>query len=109
MKTKLLEENGIEAIFSHLRNLLMATVVIAAGFYGLRKPADVTLVGVLDLGIAGVGVVAIGVLLVGLNLLDGYHKLTRLGISMTLRIALVGLYIFVSLRLVQFLVLLRAG
>jgi hypothetical protein len=109
LKTKLLDEGGIEEIFSHLRNLLIATVIIAAGSYAIRQPPDVELFGVLNLEIAGFGVEAIGILLVGLNLLDGLYKLTRLGSPLALRIALVGLYLFISMRVIQFIVLLRAG
>lgn len=109
LKTKLLDEGGVEEIFSHLRNLLIATVVIAAGSYAIRQPSDVELFGVLYPEIAGLGVGAVGVILVALNLLDGLYKLTRLGSPLALRIGLVGLYLFISMRLIQFLVLLRAG
>ncbi len=109
LKTKLFDEGGIEAIFSHVRNLLIATVIIAAGSYAIRQPADVQIFGVLNLEIAGLGVEAIGFVLVGLNLLDGLYRLARLGSPLVLRIALVGLYLFVSMRLIQFIVLLRAG
>ena len=60
LKTKLLDEGGIEEIFSHLRNLLIATVIIAAGSYVIRQPADIELFGVLNPEIAGFGVEAIG-------------------------------------------------
>jgi len=109
LKTKLLDEGGIEEIFSHLRNLLIATVIIAAGSYVIRQPADVKLIGVFNPEIAGIGVEAIGIILVGLNLIDGLYKLTRLGTPLVLRIALVGLYLFISVRLIHFVVLLRAG
>lgn len=109
IKTKLLDEGGIEDIFSHVRNLLIATVIIAAGSYAIRQPADVEIFGVLNLEIAGLGVEIIGFILVGLNLLDGLYKLTRLGSPLVLRVALVGLYLFVSMRLIQFTVLLRSG
>jgi hypothetical protein len=109
LKNKLLDEGGIEKIFSHLRNLLIATLIIAAGSYAIRQPADVEIFGVLNLEIAGLGVAVIGFILVGLNLLDGLYKLTRLGTPLPLRIALVGLYLFISMRLIQIIVLLRSG
>ena len=109
LKTGLFDEGGVEEIFSHFRNLLIATLIIAAGSYAIRQSSDVEMFGVLNLEIAGLGVGAIGFILVGLNLLDGLHKLTGLGYPFALRIALVGLYLFISLRLVQFIVLLRAG
>jgi len=109
LKTLLLEQGGIGAIFAHLRNLVMATVIIAAGAYAIRHPRDVELFGLLNLEIAGLGVTAIGFVLVGLNLLDGLYKLTTFGISLGFRIALIILYLLFTLRLIQFIVLLRAG
>lgn len=109
LKTKLLDDGGIEEIFSHVRNLLIAAVIIAAGSYATRQQPGVEIFGIRDLEIAGYGVEAIGFILVGLNLLDGLYKLTKLGTPLILRITLVGLYLFVSLRLVQLTVLLRAG
>ena len=109
LKTKLLDEGGIEDIFSHVRNLLIATVIIAAGSYATRQQPDIEVFGVLNLAIAGFGVEAIGFVLVCLNLFDGLYKLTRLGTPLVLRVALVGLYLFVSMRLIQLTVLLRAG
>jgi hypothetical protein len=109
LKTMLFDEGGVEEIFSHIRNLLIATVVIAAGSYAIRQASDVEIFGVLNLEIAGIGVGAIGFILVGLNLIDGLFKLSKIGSSFALRIVLVGLYLFLSMRLVQFIVLLRAG
>jgi hypothetical protein len=109
LKTMLFDQGGVEEIFSHIRNLLIATVVIAAGSYAIRQKPDVEIFGVLDLEIAGIGVEAIGFILVGLNLTDGLFRLSKIGSSVAPRIALVGLYLFFSMRLVQFVVLLRAG
>jgi hypothetical protein len=109
IKAKLLDEGGIAEIFSHVRNLLVATLVIAAGAYAIRQEADVEVFGVLSLQIAGLGVAAIGLILVGLNLLDGLYKLTKVGSPLALRVGLLALYLFVALRLIQFTVLLRAG
>jgi hypothetical protein len=109
LKTKLLDEGGIEDIFSHVRNLLIATVIIAAGFYATRQQPNIDVLGILNLEIAGFGVAAIGFILVGLNLFDGLNKLTRLGTPLVLKVTVVGLYLLVSMRLVQLTVLLRAG
>ena len=79
LKTRLLDEGGIEAIFFSPQNLLVATVIIAAGSYATRQQPGVEMLGVLNLEIAGYGMEAIGFILVGLNLLDGLFKLARLG------------------------------
>jgi hypothetical protein len=109
LKTTLFDQGGVEEVFAHLRNLLIATVIIAAGSYAIRQEADVQIFGVSNLEIAGTGVEAIGFVLVGLNLIDGLYKLTRMGSALALKIALVRLYLFFSLRLVQFVVLFEPG
>ena len=43
---KFLDEGGVEEIFSHFRNLLIATVVLASGTYVIRQPSEVDLFGV---------------------------------------------------------------
>jgi hypothetical protein len=108
-KTMLFDEGGIEEIFTHVRNLLISTVIIAAGSYAIRQAPDVEIFGVSNLETAGIGVGSIGFILFWLNLIDGLFKLNRIGSPFALRIALVGLYLFFSMRLVQFVVLLRAG
>lgn len=52
---------------------------------------------------------ATGIILAGLNLLDGLYKLSKLGTPLVVGIALAGLYLLVSMRLMQLTVLLRAG
>jgi hypothetical protein len=53
LKTVLFDDGGAEAIFSHLRNLLVATVIIAAGTYAIRQASDVEIFGVANLEISG--------------------------------------------------------
>jgi hypothetical protein len=109
LNTKLFDENGIEAIFAHIRNLAMATVIMAAGSYANRNQPDHGTFGILDLELASLGVEAIGFVMVGLNFLDGLRKLGRLGSSLVLRIGLAAMYVLFTVRLIQFLVLLRGG
>lgn len=109
LKIKLLDEGGIEEIFSHLRNLILATVVIAAGSYATTQPDKIKLFGFLKPEMAGHGIEALGAVLVGLNFIDGIYKLTKLGSHVALKIALAVLYLLISIRLIYFVVLLRGG
>jgi hypothetical protein len=109
LKTMLFDEGGVGEIFSHLRNLLMATVIIAAGSYVIRRAADVELFGVLNLELSGIAIAIVGFVLFFLNLIDGLLKINRLGGRLALKISFVALYVFFSLRIVQFVVLLRSG
>jgi hypothetical protein len=105
LKTMLFDEGGVEQIFSHVRNLLIGTVVIAAGSYAIRQAPDVEIFGVAKLD-AGIGVGAIGFVLVGLNLIDGLFKLTKIGSPLALRreSLLLAMTSFVSFRVCLFLV-----
>ena len=109
LKTRLFEEDGVEAIFRHIGRLALATVVIAAGSYAIRDGSNREVFGVLNLKLTGLGVEVIGFVLVALNFVDGLYKLTRLGSSLILRIGLVVFYVFISMRLIQLLVMLRGG
>jgi hypothetical protein len=70
-KVTLFDQGGLKAIFEHVRNLLMATLIIAAGSYGIREAATVELFGVIDVWLAGYVVTAMGGLLAVLNALNG--------------------------------------
>lgn len=42
-KVKLFDEGGLKELFDHVRNLLIATLIIAAGSYGIRQAATLGL------------------------------------------------------------------
>ena len=65
LKTLIFDEGGAEAIFSHVRNLLIAAVIIAAGTYAIRQAPDVEIFGVTNEEAAGAAVAAIGFGLAG--------------------------------------------
>jgi hypothetical protein len=106
-KTKLIDEGGVKEVFDHIRNLLMATIIIAAGSYGLRQSAAIDVFGVLDVELAGYGVMIIGVVLAVLNALNGLHQLSKQQWHTGFRIAAIVLYFFGTMRLLQFIVILR--
>ena len=64
---RLFDEGGLNVLFDHARNLLMAALIIAAGSYGIKQAPTVELLGFLDVEFAGYVVLAIGVLLAVLN------------------------------------------
>jgi hypothetical protein len=107
-KVKLLDEGGVQELFNHIRNLLMATLIIAAGAYGIRQPATVELMSIFDAQFVGFVVLASGVLLALLNALDGLHRLNRQGWHLGFRIATVILYFIGTVRILQLVVLLRS-
>ncbi len=95
------EQGGLEAVFNHVRNLVIATLIIAAGMYatvhGPRMPA----LPVFQVEWTGYGVAASGLILAVLNLLDGFHKLARTKTPNLLRVLVIILYLFCSVRIAQ--------
>jgi len=108
-KVRLFDEGGLKEIFDHLRNLLMATLIIAAGSYGIKKATVVELLGVLDVEIAGYSVVVIGLLLAAFNALNGLYQLKKQRWHIGFRIAVIVLYFVGTMRVIQLVVVLRNG
>jgi hypothetical protein len=107
-KVRLFDQGGLKELFDHVRNLLMATLIIAAGSYGISQAATVQLFGALDAKFAGYAVLAIGVFLAVLNALNGLHQLNRQQWHIGFRIAVI-MYFFVTMRILQLVVALRNG
>ena len=55
----------------------------------------------------GYGVAAVGLILAILNLLDGLHKLARTSTPISLRVLVIMLYLFFSVRVLQLIYLFR--
>jgi hypothetical protein len=97
----LFDQGGLKAAFEHIRNLVIATVLVAAGFETVRRFDTVDLPFLSNPLFAGYVVAGIGCLLVGLNFLDGLRKLAKLRWHFALQAALSIGYLFFSLRIVQ--------
>jgi hypothetical protein len=108
-KARLINEGGLKELFDHIRNLLMAALIIASGAYGIKQPATFELISVFDAQVVGYIVLVIGVLLALLNALDGLHRLNKQQLHIGFRVATVILYLVCALRIVQLVVLLRGN
>jgi hypothetical protein len=108
-RARLFDQGGLKELFDHLRNLLMATLVIAAGSYAIREAAVIQLFGVLEVELAGYLVIAIGLPLVGLNALNGLLQLNRQRWHIGFRIAAIVLYLVGTVHLLPLVVVLRDG
>lgn len=106
---RLLDQVGLKDLFDHVRNLLMATVIIAAGAHVIKQAVTIELPGVLYDEFAGYVVLAIGALLAVLNALNGLHQLNKQHWHMGIRIAVIVLYVVATVRLIQFVVVFRTG
>jgi hypothetical protein len=104
---ELFEEDGLAAVFTHARNVLTGTALIAAGLYAARHFEKAGLPGMWKVNFAGYSVAALGVGLLLLNLLDGLRRLARRQHPMTLRVLAILAYLALSIRLTQVIVYFR--
>jgi hypothetical protein len=101
------DRGGLKAAFEHVRNLVIATLLVAAGFETAKRVDLIDLPGLLNPVFAGYIVAGFGCLLIFLNLLDGLRQLSRLRWHFALQAALTIAYMFFSLRMVQLIILFR--
>ena len=103
----LFERGGVRAIFDHVRNLLVATIVVAAGLdTAKRGDAEEALHSFNPVLISYV-VVFLGIVLIAVNFFDGLQKLKRFRWHVLLQFALGLAYLFISVRIVQVVVFFR--
>lgn len=104
----LFERGGVRAIFDHVRNLLVATIVVAAGLdTAKRSDADAALHSFVNPVLISYVVVSLGILLIAANFFDGLQKLKRFRWHVLLQFALGLAYLFISVRMVQVIVFFR--
>jgi len=108
-KVRLFDEGGLKDLFDHVRNLLMATLIIAAGSFVKRQAATIEPFGILYDEFAGYMVLAIGAILGVLNALNGLHQLNKQHLHIGIRIVVIVLYVVGTVRLIQLVALLRTG
>jgi hypothetical protein len=106
---ELFEEDGLNVMFQHARNVLSGTMIIAAGMYATHHLGASPLPGMWTLHVAGYVVTALGVTLLLLNLFDGLRRLARRRHHVALRVATIVIYLALSVRLTQVIVYFRAG
>ena len=100
----LFDRGGLKAGFEHIRNLVIATILIAAGFEAVKRFDTIDLPGLSDPVIAGYVVAGTGCILVALNFLDALRKLSRLRWHYALQAVLGIGYLFFSVRIVQLII-----
>jgi hypothetical protein len=106
---ELFDQDGLNTVFQHARNVLSGTMIIAAGMYAAHHLGASPLPGMWTLHVAGYVVTAIGIVLLVLNLCDGLRRLSRRRHHLALRVATIVVYVALSVRLTQVIVYFRAG
>ncbi|WP_457582056.1 hypothetical protein [Ensifer canadensis] len=103
----LFDNGGLEEIFRHVRNLVVATVVIAAGMHAIENGRSLEIKGLTNSAVAGYIVAVIGITLFLLNLADGLHRLSKVRRHLALQILLLAIYVFITFRVTQLVLALR--
>lgn len=99
-------ERGVSRmIFEHARNLVVATLVLAAGLEATRH--DPREIGPLAFRSTGYLVAAIGAALVLLNLADGMHRLSKARLPRRWHTLLVAVYLVLFWRVAHLILLYR--
>ncbi len=105
---KFVGQDRTKPIFDHLRNLLMCTLLLAAGHFQLEHPVGMFAGSTLQ-RFMGYGVVGIALILIVLNLLDGMCQLNKLRHPTFLKLGLIVAYIIIAVRVVVVTSSFRAG
>lgn len=102
----MLFERGVSrTIFEHTRNLVVATLVLAAGLEAIEHdPRDI---GPLAFRSTGYVVAALGGALVLLNLADGMHRLSKADLPRLWQTLLIVAYVVVFWRVAHLILLFR--
>lgn len=103
----LFDNGGLEEIFRHVRNLVVATLVIAAGMHAIENSRSLDINGLPNTAVAGYIVSTIGIVLFLLNLMDGLHRLSKVRRHLALQVLLLAIYVFITLRVTQLVLALR--
>lgn len=106
---ELFDRDGLDTVFSHARNVLTGTVIVAAGLYAIHHAETVPIPGMWTVHAAGYGVTLLGAVLLLLNLADGLRRLARKRHSLALRAVTILAYLAISVRLTQVIVYFRSA
>lgn len=103
----LFDQGGLQEVFDHARNVVVATIFVVAGLQASRHGEDLNVFVLLHPVIAGYFVAAFGCGLIILNFIDGFRKLAKLQWNIVLQAALSLAYFMASIRIIQLIVFWR--
>ena len=107
--TELFEQQGIDSVFAHARNVLTGAAIIAAGVYAFTHLGTSQVPLTWTVHFAGYAVATVGVILLALNLVDGLRRLARRKHHLLLRVFAIFVYIGLTVRLTQVVVYFRSA
>ena len=95
-----LDRGAIKLVFDHVRNYMICAFILAVGTTELRQQ-EAQFFDLIPPGYAGLGVIAIALLLICINLYDGIRRISRSRYHVALISALIIVYLFLSIRVVE--------
>ncbi|NRF72333.1 hypothetical protein HLB44_35685 [Aquincola sp. S2] len=109
VSSELFDNEGLDTLFSHARNMLTCAAIIAAGLYAAHHMGPQAALSLPNAHIAGYIVAGFGVAMLGLNLLDGLRRLAKRRHPLLLRALAIFVYVVLSVRLTQVIVYFRSA
>ncbi|MDB5554032.1 MAG: hypothetical protein JWL86_4016 [Rhizobium sp.] len=100
-RKRMFDDGGLEEVFRHVRNIITSSLIMAAGLYTVKYERSLEIWGVLNISVAGYGVAFLGIVLFVLNLLEGIHQLAKFRWHFMFQIALVVIYLMITIRVEQ--------
>jgi hypothetical protein len=107
LSDELFERDGLSTVFQHARNVLSGAMIVAAGLYAAHHLDTSAVPFAWTVHFAGHVVALIGALLLLLNLCDGLRRLAKRRHGLALRIATIVIYVALTVRLTQVIVVFR--
>ncbi|OUU21373.1 MAG: hypothetical protein CBB97_16375 [Candidatus Endolissoclinum sp. TMED37] len=94
-------DNGLsKAVFDHIRNYFICAFLLALGTSEFREHST-TFSGVAPSQYHGLVAIVLSVMLILLNLYDGIRKLSKVKYHLIFIVSLIGIYLFISFRVIE--------
>ena len=95
-----LDRGLIKQVFDHIRNYLICAFILAIGTTELRQQES-EFFDLIPAKYAGWGVIGLAAMLISLNLYDGIRRISKSRYHIVFTIALILLYLFLSVRVIE--------
>ena len=90
----------MKQVFDHVRNYMIGAFILAIGTTEFNQ-ADSLFFGLIPGKFSGLGVIGLAVILICINLYDGIRRISRSKYHVSFTVALVLLYLVLSVRVVE--------
>jgi len=95
-----IDEGIFKDVFTHVRNYVVCSLILVAGFHTIKNPRNLFLGTTAD-EVAGIVTIVFGFLLILMNLYDGIYKISKYKHSSLLNILFLVIYLFITFRIFE--------